>query len=78
MYRTLWFLAFIFVFNSCKETPKQDEGKLTRPISEVFAEFYDFKKGINPIEATKAGYHDYNDTIANYISDDYILHLKDR
>lgn len=78
MYRTLWVLAFIFVFNSCKETPKQDEGKLTRPISEVFAEFYDFKKGINPIEATKAGYHDYNDTIANYISDDYILHLKDR
>ncbi|MEP2056746.1 MAG: DUF885 domain-containing protein [Maribacter litoralis] len=78
MYRTLWILAFIFVFNSCKETPKQDEGKLTRPISEVFAEFYDFKKGINPIEATKAGYHDYNDTIANYISDDYILHLKDR
>lgn len=78
MYRTLWFLAFIFVFNSCKETPKQDEGKLQRPISEVFAEFYDFKKGINPIEATKAGYHDYNDTIANYISDDYILHLKDR
>lgn len=78
MYRTLWFLAFVFVFNSCKETPKQDEGKLTRPISEVFAEFYDFKKGINPIEATKAGYHDYNDTIANYISYDYILHLKDR
>jgi len=34
------------------------------------------RKG-NPIEATKAGYHKYNDTIANYISDDYILYLKD-
>ena len=49
-----------------------------RPIAEVFGEFYEFKKSINPIEATKAGYSQYNDTIANYISDDYIFYLKDR
>jgi uncharacterized protein (DUF885 family) len=41
------------------------------PIDTVFANFYAFKKSSNPIEATKAGYNEYNDTIANYISDEY-------
>tara|TARA_R110001592_G_scaffold224200_2_gene479773 strand:- start:3056 stop:4879 length:1824 start_codon:yes stop_codon:yes gene_type:complete len=78
MNRILLLLLVALIFNSCKETEKKDLNKETRPIAEVFGEFYDFKKGINPIEATKAGYSQYNDTIANYISDDYIFHLKDR
>ncbi len=78
MIRTLWLLLFVVVISSCKETAKNDQLNNTRTIAEVFTEFYDFKKSINPIEATKAGYVVYNDTIANYISDDYILHLKDR
>ncbi|WP_339652064.1 DUF885 domain-containing protein [uncultured Maribacter sp.] len=78
MIRTLWLLLCIVIFNSCKETSNQDKPTTTKPIAEVFAEFYEFKKSINPIEATKAGYSQYNDTIANYISDNYILHLKDR
>ncbi|WP_339729885.1 DUF885 domain-containing protein [Maribacter stanieri] len=78
MIRTLWLLLFIVVFNSCKDASKQDKPIIQKPIADVFAEFYEFKKSINPIEATKAGYSKYNDTIANYISDDYILHLKDR
>jgi len=78
MYRKLWFLAVVIILGSCKESSRKEQVNLARPIAEVFAEFYEFKKGINPIEATKAGYYEYNDTIANYISDDYILHLKDR
>tara|TARA_R110002074_G_scaffold59183_2_gene144247 strand:- start:31289 stop:33106 length:1818 start_codon:yes stop_codon:yes gene_type:complete len=78
MNRILLLLLVALIFNSCKETEKKDLNKETRPIAEVFGEFYEFKKGINPIEATKAGYSQYNDTIANYISDDYIFHLKDR
>lgn len=78
MIRTLWLLLFIVVFNSCKDISKQDKPIIQKPIADVFAEFYEFKKSINPIEATKAGYSKYNDTIADYISDDYILHLKDR
>ena len=78
MIRALWLLLFIVVFNTCKDTSRQDKPTLQKPIAEVFTEFYEFKKSINPIEATKAGYSKYNDTIANYISDDYILHLKDR
>jgi uncharacterized protein (DUF885 family) len=78
MNRILLLLLVALIFNSCKETEKKDLNKEPRPIAEVFGEFYEFKKGINPIEATKAGYSQYNDTIANYISDDYIFHLKDR
>jgi uncharacterized protein (DUF885 family) len=78
MNRILLLIFFTLIFNSCKETAKKDLTEESRPISEVFGEFYEFKKGINPIEATKAGYSQYNDTIANYISDDYIFHLKDR
>ncbi|APQ18096.1 DUF885 domain-containing protein [Maribacter hydrothermalis] len=78
MIRSLWLLLCIAVISSCKETTKKEQLNNTKPIAEVFTEFYEFKKNINPIEATKAGYSAYNDTIANYISDDYILHLKDR
>jgi uncharacterized protein (DUF885 family) len=78
MIRTLWLLLFVIVISSCKESPKQEQPTTTKPIAELFTEFYEFKKSINPIEATKAGFSTYNDTIANYISDDYILHLKDR
>ncbi|WP_282049392.1 DUF885 domain-containing protein [Maribacter aquivivus] len=78
MIRTLWLLLFVVVISSCKESSKQEQPATTKPIAEVFAEFYEFKKSINPIEATKAGFSAYNDTIADYISDDYILHLKDR
>lgn len=40
-------------------------------IDSLFDAYYEFKKRINPIEATKAGYADYNDQVANYISDAY-------
>ena len=78
MKHTLFLLLFVLIFNSCKETSKKDLSTEDRPIAEVFTEFYEFKKSINPIEATKAGYSEYNDTIADYISDDYIHHLKGR
>jgi len=78
MNRTFWLLMFVVIFTSCKEISKNEIANPAKPIAEVFAEFYEFKKSINPIEATKAGYLEYNDTIVDYISDDYILHLKDR
>ncbi|WP_419214031.1 DUF885 domain-containing protein [Maribacter sp. X9] len=78
MDRSLFAFFFVLLSFSCKDKPKVDVSHAERPIGELFADFYDFKKSINPIEATKAGYSSYNDTIANYISDDYLLHLKDR
>lgn len=55
---------------SCQENKTIKETKQAS-IDTVFEAYYDFKKAINPIEATKAGFNAYNDTIANYISDDY-------
>ena len=68
------FLCIVQLY-SCKEKEVTDPQDELPPIDKVFAEFYAFKKGINPIEATKAGYNEYNDTIANYISDSYQAHL---
>ncbi len=42
-----------------------------KPVDSLFREYYDFKKRINPIEATKAGYAEYNGEVANYISTPY-------
>jgi uncharacterized protein (DUF885 family) len=78
MNRSLFLLVLILVSVSCKETPKSAIPNTDKPIADLFTEFYEFKKSINPIEATKAGYSQYNDTITNYISDAYLLHLKDR
>jgi len=64
--------------SSCKEGSYEVPQYSQNQISKLFVEFYDFKKDINPIEATKAGFLDYNDTVANYISDTYLIHLKDR
>jgi len=72
-------LGIVFLVLACKQeknviiTPSSNSA-----VDSLFVAFYSFKKSINPIEATKAGYQKYNDTVANYISDDYQLHLKER
>lgn len=70
-------IPLVFFSVSCKENSKPAETQ-KRPIDTVFESYYDFKKGVNPIEATKAGFNNYNDTIANYISDAYQELLKEK
>lgn len=60
---------------SCQENTPQKKTDTQIPIDSLFVNFYEFKKSINPIEATKAGFSKYNDTITNYISDDYQAQL---
>ncbi len=55
---------------SCSER-KSESTISVIPIDSLFKEYYDFKKRINPIEATKAGERKYNDQVANYISTPY-------
>jgi uncharacterized protein (DUF885 family) len=57
---------------------KQSQSKQTLPIDSLFKKFYDFKKEINPIEATKAGFNEYNNKFANYISTPYQKNLISR
>lgn len=66
----------VLLLISCKENSKTPATKL-EPIDSVFKAYYDFKKSTNPIEASKAGFNSYNDTIANYISDHYQETLKE-
>lgn len=67
-------MAFLLV--SCKDSTLTLKTKL-QAVDTVFESYYDFKKSANPIEATKAGFNSYNDTIANYISDSYQVVLKE-
>ncbi|MFS4493759.1 DUF885 domain-containing protein [Maribacter sp. 2308TA10-17] len=71
------FIFALLLVSSCKENSEVVETEVA-PIDQVFETYYDFKKAINPIEATKAGFNSYNDTIANYISDHYQEELKEK
>ena len=55
---------------SCSENKKQTSVP-QKSIDSFFKEYYDFKKHINPIEATKSGEAKYNNQVANYISKPY-------
>jgi hypothetical protein len=70
------FISFI-LFGGCKESKTSNEVVAAEDLETLFKEYQTFKLGINPIEATKAGYAQYNDTIANYVSDEYQSYLLD-
>ncbi len=57
-----------------KNTTQQSTPK---PIDSLFREYTAFKKRINPLEATKAGFNQYNHQVANYVSAPYIKDLTD-
>lgn len=62
-------LIFTFLFLltfGCQKKPAE-----VISIEPIFEEYRQFKDRINPIEATKGGNYEYNDFIANYISDAY-------
>jgi len=65
----------LLLFASACTAPGTKEASL-KPVDSLFRDYYTFKKRINPIEATKAGYYEYNDQVANYISTPYLEDLK--
>lgn len=50
---------------------EQSRTSASQTLASIFEEYYQFKDRINPIEATKGGNFQYNEYIANYISDAY-------
>ena len=50
---------------------EQSRASTSQTLATIFEEYYQFKDRINPIEATKGGNFQYNEYIANYISDAY-------
>ncbi len=79
MNRYLLFILLPIALISCRqENTAVAKGYHVGDADSLFSDFYEFKKNINPIEATKAGFNEYNDTIANYISDEYQLFAKEK
>lgn len=68
------FISLLLLF-SCTEK-KPQVALPNAAVDNLFKDYYDFKKRINPIEATKAGYYEYNDQVANFISKPYQQDLK--
>ncbi len=65
-------LAFMLACQDQKDTKQTNSPE---NLETLFNNYQDFKLQINPIEASKAGYSQYNDTIANYIANEYQTHL---
>lgn len=61
-------LLISLLITSCT---KKIETSSISSVDSLFNAYYDFKLRINPIEATKAGENEYNNQVANYISDPY-------
>jgi uncharacterized protein (DUF885 family) len=70
MRHPLLVLLFLLLISSCSQKSREKDST-TSAISIIFKDYYKFKELINPIEATKAGNFEYNNYIANYISDEY-------
>ncbi len=62
--------VIVLITVACSEKKPHSSASI-QPIDSLFKEYYDFRKRINPIEATKAGERKYNDQVANYISTPY-------
>lgn len=77
MKRSLIFIMFLFLAHGCNEKTSKETTSEVVSIDTIFDNYYKFKDRINPIEATKGGNYQYNDFIANYISDDYQKDLKE-
>jgi len=68
---------FLLLAYGCNEETSKVNTSEVVSIETIFDNYYKFKDRINPIEATKGGNYQYNDFIANYISDDYQKDLKE-
>ncbi len=66
----LFFLSII-LFASCSSKKSIETKAPIKLIDSLFADYYTFKKHINPLEATKAGFNEYNAQVANYVSAPY-------
>ncbi len=51
--------------------PQAETTTASQSVDSLFEAFHAFQLRINPIEASKGGYDQYNDRIANFISDEY-------
>ena len=68
-------IALLLILSNCTHAPTKEDHMAA--VDSLFRAYYDFKLRINPIEATKAGENQYNDRVANYVSDAYQQDVKE-
>jgi uncharacterized protein (DUF885 family) len=73
MKHTITLLFLMLSLSACNQ--EQSRTSASQTVATIFEEYYQFKDRINPIEATKGGNFQYNEYIANYISDAYQTNL---
>jgi len=77
MKKSLIIIMLILLGYGCKDETSKENVSEVISIATIFDNYYKFKDRINPIEATKGGNYEYNNFIANYISDSYQKDLKE-
>ena len=71
MKQSFFLTLLALLIMGCKTTLSDQEIAEVKSIDIIFEDYYKFKDRINPIEASKAGNYEYNNSISDYISDDY-------
>ncbi len=61
---------------SCKEKPKENTQNLSKEFALFLDNYHEDKLKLNPIDATNAGDHRYNDIFINNLSDEFITKSK--
>jgi uncharacterized protein (DUF885 family) len=77
MKKSLIIIMLTLLGYGCKDQTSIENTSEVISIASIFDNYYKFKDRINPIEATKGGNYEYNNFIANYISDSYQKDLKE-
>lgn len=67
----------IICFSSCKVDDKSEKTKDHPPVASVFDAYYEDGLKLNPLGATFEGDNRYNDTLPNFLSDDFEKKAKD-
>ena len=73
--RSLLVICSFLILIRCR-SPEQEAKNQSDTVDSLFRAYNDFQLRINPIEATKLGEYQYNDHVANYISDEYQADLR--
>jgi uncharacterized protein (DUF885 family) len=77
MKKSLIIIMLTLLGYGCKDQTSIENKSEVISLASIFDNYYKFKDRINPIEATKGGNYEYNNFIANYISDSYQKDLKE-
>lgn len=70
----LYLITICCLLTACEKNPANEQTTV-KSIDSLFRAYTEFKRRINPLEATKAGFNEYNDQVANYVSAPYIKDL---